>query len=110
MRGTVKIGGTEVDMLANGASPFIYKRIFHKDFFNAMGAPDKVDIDTITEMGFVMHLQTEKTFKDILDTVTISDFYEWIAGFEALDFPMASSKIMGIYYDNQKGSATPKKK
>jgi hypothetical protein len=110
MRGTVRIGQYDVDMLANGASPFIYKRIFKKDFFTAIGDAKNVDIDTVTEMAYVMHLQTEKTFKDILDTVTISDFYEWIAGFEALDFPMASSKIMGIYYDNQKGTATPKKK
>ena len=37
MRGTVRIGQHDVDMLANGASPFIYKRIFKKDFFTAIG-------------------------------------------------------------------------
>lgn len=110
MRGTVKIGGTEVDMLANGASPFIYKRIFHKDFFNAIGKPDAVDIDTITEMGFVMHMQTVKTFKEILDTVKIDDFYEWVTQFEALDLPMATSQIMALYYDQQKTTVRPKKK
>ena len=28
MRETIKIGNADVDMLSNGASPFIYKRIF----------------------------------------------------------------------------------
>lgn len=110
MRGTVKIGGTEVDMLANGASPFIYKRIFKKDFFTAIGDAKNVDIDTITEMGFVMHMQTVKTFKEILDTVKIDDFYEWVTQFEALDLPMATSQIMALYYDQQKTTVRPKKK
>ncbi len=110
MRGTVRIGQHDVDMLANGASPFIYKRIFKKDFFTAIGDAKDVNIDAVTEMAYVMHLQTEKPFKDILDTVTISDFYEWVAGFEPFDFPMASSKIMGIYYDQTKTTVTQKKK
>ena len=32
MRGTVKIGGKEVGMLANAASPHYYKQIFKEDF------------------------------------------------------------------------------
>ena len=110
MRGTVRIGQYDVDMLANGASPFIYKRIFKKDFFTAIGDAKNVDIDTVTEMAYVMHLQTEKTFKEILDTVKIDDFYEWVTQFEALDLPMATNQIMALYYDQQKTTVRPKKK
>ena len=119
MRGTVKIGERDVDMLANGASPFIYKKIFHKDFLTTVGTnyvdadgKKKTDMDTnaITEMAFVMHMQTEKTFKEILDAVTVEDFVVWISEFEPLDFAMAMTEIMGLYYQQQKTTVTPKKK
>ena len=114
MRGTVKIGERDVDMLANAASPFIYKKIFHKDFLMSVssGSDKKADWDTnaITEMAFVMHMQTVKTFKEILDTVTVDDFGAWVSEFEALDFAMAMAEIMGLYYNQQKTTVTPKKK
>lgn len=119
MRGTVKIGETDVDMLANAASPFIYKKIFHKDFLTTVGTnyidadgKQKTDVDTnaITEMAFVMHMQTVKTFKEILDTVTVDDFAAWISEFEPLDFAMAMAEIMGLYYQQQKTTVSPKKK
>ena len=119
MRGTVKIGERDVDMLANAASPFIYKKIFHKDFLMTVGTnyvdadgKQKTDVDTnaITEMAFVMHMQTVKTFKEILDTVTVEDFVAWISEFEPLDFAMAMAEIMGLYYQQQKTTVSPKKK
>ncbi len=119
MRGTVKIGERDVDMLANAASPFIYKKIFHKDFLMTVGTnyvdadgKQKTDVDTnaITEMAFVMHMQTVKTFKEILDTVTVDDFGAWVSEFEALDFAMAMAEIMGLYYQQQKTTVSPKKK
>ena len=119
MRGTVKIGERDVDMLANAASPFIYKKIFHKDFLMTVGTnyvdadgKQKTDVDTnaITEMAFVMHMQTEKTFKEMLDAVTVEDFVAWISEFEPLDFAMAMTEIMGLYYQQQKTTVTQKKR
>jgi hypothetical protein len=119
MRGTVKIGQRDVDMLANAASPFIYKKIFHKDFLMTVGTnyvdangKQQTDVDTsaITEMAYVMHMQTVKTFKEILDTATVDDFGAWVSEFEALDFAMAMTEIMGLYYQQQKTTVSPKKK
>lgn len=110
MKGTINIGNKEVEMLANGASPFLYKRIFRKDFFTAVGDTSQIDIDAFTEMGFVMHMQAVKEFKDILDNVTVNDFYAWVADFEALDLPMAVREIMALYYDQSKQTVTQKKK
>lgn len=119
MRGTVKIGETDVDMLANAASPFIYKRIFHKDFLTSIEqkytdengkVKTEFDMSAITEMAFVMHMQTVKTFKEILDTVTLDDFGEWVSGFEALDFSMAMTDIMNLYYKQQTTTVTQKKR
>ena len=57
MRGIVKIGERDVDMLANGASPFIYKKIFHKDFLTTVGTNDTDGNDVIDELlpSLVLH-------------------------------------------------------
>lgn len=109
MRGTIKIGDKDVEMLANGASPFLYKRIFHRDFLIATGNKKEMDMDVITEMGFVMHLQTQKEFKEILDSVTQADFYEWVGEFEALDLPMAAPNIFALYKGQEEITTTSKK-
>lgn len=109
MRETIKIGSTDVDMLSNGASPFIYKRIFKKDAFSQI-SESADNIGLAGEVGFVMHLQTVKTFKEILDTVKIEDFYEWTAGFEAIDIPLAATKIISLFYAQQVGTVDSKKK
>lgn len=109
MRGTIKIGDKDVEMLANGASPFLFKRIFHKDFLLATGSGEDIDVDVITEMGFVMYMQTQKEFKEILDTVTPSDFYEWVCGFEALDLPMAAPSIFALFKGQEATTTTSKK-
>ncbi len=110
MRGQVIIGDKTVDMLANGASPFLYKRIFKRDFLVAAGDPNNINMDVITEMGFVMHMQTQKTFKDILDTVTVEDFYNWVSQFEALELPMSADQIFRLYHNQEAPTSTPKKK
>ena len=80
MRGTVKIGETDVDMLANAASAFIYKRIFHKDFLTSIEqkytdengkVKTEYDKSAITEMACAMHKQRGKEFKELVDTGTL---------------------------------------
>lgn len=109
MRGTIKIGDKDVEMLANGASPFLFKRIFHKDFLLATSDRKDADMDVIAEMGFIMHMQTQKEFKEILDSVTQADFYEWVGEFEALDLPMAAPKIFALYKGQEEITTTSKK-
>ena len=89
MRGTVKIGERDVDMLANGASPFIYKKIFHKDFLTTVGTN---------------YIGADGKKKTDMDTNAI-----WISEFEPLDFAMAMTEIMGLYYQQQKTTVTQKK-
>ena len=74
MRGTVKIGQRDVDMLANAASPFIYKKIFHKDFLMTVGTnyvdangKQQTDVDTsaITEMDNDTPINTDRPQEEI---------------------------------------------
>ena len=109
-RGIVKIGGRPFDMLANAASPVIYRRIFHKDFLMQMDPKGEVDTNALQEMGFVMYLQTTKTFKEIMDTVTKDDYYEWLTNFEALDVIMAAGDIFALFKGQEKTLVTQKKR
>ena len=118
-RGIIKIGERDVDMLCNAATTFIYKRVFGNDFLmivgtNYVGADgkQKTDINTnaIKELGYVMHMQTQKTFKELLDTSTEEDCVMWLSEFEASDFDNALNDIMNLYNKQQKTTVTPKKK
>lgn len=109
-RGIVEIGDKKIDMLANAASPVIYRRIFHKDFIMQMDPKGEVDTNAISEMGFVMYMQTQKTFKEIVDTVTEDAFYEWLAQFEALDVVMAAGAIFALFKGQEKTLVTQKKR
>lgn len=109
-RGFVNIGDKKVDMLCNAASPVIYRRIFHKDFLLQMDTKGDVDTNAISELGYIMHLQTQMTFKEIIDTITEEDFYAWLEEFEAMDVMMATGDIFALFKGQEKTLVTPKKK
>ena len=109
-RGIVKIGTKMVDMLANAASPVIYRRIFQKDFLLQMDPKGEIDTNAISELGYIMHLQTQMTFKEIIDTITEEDFYAWLEEFEAMDVMMATGDIFALFKGQEKTLVTPKKK
>ncbi len=107
MRGAVRIGDRDVDFVANGATPFIYKRVFRKDFLTET---QKEDMDVYTELAFIMSQQAEKPMTELLNSLKIEDFYEWIEGFEAMDIVTKASDIFAIYQGQTKSSSASKKK
>lgn len=110
MRGTVNIGGMPVEMFANAASPFIYRRIFKKDFLLEMDKGDGgTNTNAMSEMAFVMYLQAHRDFKDIVDTTTEDDFWEWITQFEAFDLPMAANEVLRLFQGQEKTLVNQKK-
>lgn len=110
MRGQVTIGDKTVDMLANGATPFIYKRIFKRDFLTIASDAKNIDTNALAELGFVMYMQTVKPFKQILDETTIDEFYTWVSDFEPLDIPMAAGQIFALFHSQESMNVTAKKK
>ncbi len=109
-RGFVDIGDKKVDMLCNAASPVIYRRIYHKDFLLQMNADGDIDTNALAELGYIMHLQTKMTFKEIIDTITDEDFYAWLENFEAMDVMMAAGDIFALFKGQEKTLVAPKKK
>ena len=109
-RGIVKIGSKDVDMLANAASPVIYRRIFQKDFLLQMDPKGEIDTNALSEMGYVMSLQTQMTFKEIVDTISQDDYYTWLEQFEAFDVMMACNAIFALFKGQEKTLVSKKKR
>ena len=107
MRGTVRIGDRDIDLVANGATPFIFKRVFRKDF---LAETQKEDMDVYAELAFVMSQQADKPMTELLNSLKIEDFYEWIEGFEAMDIVTVAPDIFAIYQGQTKSSSASKKK
>lgn len=107
MRGVVTIGSKEVGMVANAASPYIYKQVFHEDFLAKLQA-DNPDTDLFQKMGYIMAKQDELDKMSDLMKLTADGFYEWLMQFDAMDIIFASDAISDIYMAQTKASAVPK--
>jgi hypothetical protein len=108
MRGTIKIGDKNLEMVANGATPFIYKRVFRRDF---LATTQTDDLNVYSELAYVMTMQAGgKPMSELLNTLTVDDFYEWVADFEAMDLITAAGDIFALYQGQSQPSSTSKKK
>lgn len=106
MKTTIKIGSKEVEMVANAASPFVYRQIFKKDFFAETQKPE-VDVNVFVEMGFVMSLQATKRAGELMKT-SVDEFYEWLEQFDQMDMINAMPVIGEFYTSQEKTTSSPK--
>ena len=112
MRGKIQIGGTDVEMLANAASPIIYKRVFRQDWFKALSdlQSDESGAEGISyfeQMGFIMAMQASKP--DQLAGLSFDDYLNWLAQFESDDLMTAVGDIAAIYRGQEVTNSQPKK-
>ena len=113
MFGKVKIGEKEVEMVSNGATPYRFKQIFHKDllkfFADAVNgkADDGEAADMASRLGYVMAMQAAKADLTKLNEDT---FIDWLEAFEANDVILAAEDIMGVYGRNMDQTSVAKKK
>lgn len=109
----VNIGTQAIPMLANGATPYRFKQVFHMDllkFFSEVdnGKNGNGEVAGVVEqLGFIMAAQAEKRDMNRID---ISEFYEWLEAFEPTDLIRAGEEIMSVYASNIKQTSTAKKK
>lgn len=108
MRGVINIGDKSVEMVANGATPFLYKRVFRRDFLSATQKED--DLDVYTELGFIMAMQAEKPTSELINSLSIDDFYEWVVNFEAMDMVNHVTEIFELYQAQSFTTSKSKKK
>ena len=110
----IKIGGITVPMLANGATPYRYRNVFHKDiiveFQQAQEDYSKV-VNSIPELAFIMAMQAKaKNGESDLNLLNEDTFEKWLEDFDAMDLPIVAEQIINLYLGNSATSSEPKKK
>ena len=121
MRGNVKIGSVDVEMLANAASPIFYKRLFHDDFLvQLQDLQHEVtedngamlihgDTSIFGQMGFIMAKQAEMSDTQLLN-LKIEDYIKWLSQFDPMALVNAVPDITVLYTSQEKSSVEAKKK
>lgn len=107
MRGTITIGDKSVDMVANGATPFLYKKVFRRDF---LASTQSDNMDVFGELGYIMAMQASRPLSELVNDLTYDDFLAWVSEFEALDLTMQADKIFALYKSQTKTTSVSKKK
>lgn len=108
MRGTIDFGGKPVELVANGATPVLYKRVFRRDFLNFANKAD--DMDVYVELAFIMAKQAEKPLSELINSLKYDDYLEWVEGFGAMDIVEKVTDIFALYQGQAVQTSVSKKK
>lgn len=104
---TLNIGGQEVELMANAATPFRFKQVFQKDLFQILGNQEKAEaegVEAVTQLAYIMAKQAEKTD---MTKLNYEGFIEWLEDFSAMAFVDSAEDILNIYMDQQATTSTP---
>lgn len=104
---TMEIGGKELELVANAATPFRFKQVFHKDLFSVLGNEERAaeeGVETITQLAYVMTKQAEKTD---MNKLSEDGFIDWLEDFPPMAFVDSAEEILNAYMDQTQGTATP---
>lgn len=108
MRGTIDFGGKSVELVANGATPVLYKRVFRRDFLSSANKAD--DMDVYVELAFIMAKQAEKPLTELINALKYEDYLEWIENFGAMDLVEKATDIFTLYQGQAMQTSVSKKK
>lgn len=102
----IKIGGKDVEMVANAATPIRYRQIFHKDLLAIITGSKKMNLgDFCTEIAFIMAKQAEKADMNKLNE---ESYIEWLEGFNPLDLYGATDDIWDVFNGTGETDSDPK--
>ena len=108
MRGTITFGDKPTELVANGATPVLYKRVFRRDFLNSANKAD--DMDIYVELAFIMAKQAEKPLSELINSLKYEDYLEWVQDFEAMDIITKVTDIFSLYQGQAVQTSVSKKK
>lgn len=108
MEKLIQIDGKEMRMVANGATPLVYRTIFNRDVFDdlqsAVVGEQLKDVSCIERLAYVLARQGKSIETD-------TSLEEWL---ESLDDPMAliraAGDILTLWLGNRKTMSAAKKK
>lgn len=107
MTGTVNIGGIDVEMTANAATPFRFKQCFGLDFFqmSTETLTDAEAVDTYQRLSYIMAMQA--TNAD-LSKLNEEGFFKWLEQFDSTAMIEAMPDVAAIYAGNAQQIVSPK--
>lgn len=108
MHGTVQIGSEVVEMSANAASPYFYKRVFNEDFLMMAQRTETPDVYIYVKMGFIMAMTASRKLEDLCKLAE-KDFLAWVSQFTTVDVMNALPEIVQLYTAQETGGSNPKK-
>lgn len=113
MRKTLVIGDKNIEMEANGATAFRFKKIFapldlFKQFVTAPETPDEVaaQMEVSQMLAFVMAKQAEGVDMNKLNE---DKFIEWLEQFDGGDLLEVLDEVVEVWQSSKKTTSKPKK-
>lgn len=106
----IKIDGTDMELLANAATPFRFRQVFQKDLMAVFANEERAQregLEVVTELAYIMNKQAQKAD---LSKLSFDDFIEWLEGFGPMAFVEASEDIIGVYVESSRTLSTPSEK
>ena len=103
----VNVDGKDIELIANAATPFRFKQIFHRDLLQILGNEEKAEsegVEAVTELAFIMAKQAEGFDMNKLNE---EEFINWLEGFSAMAFINSAEDILNVYMDSTLSTSTP---
>lgn len=119
MLSSVNIGDKELQLIANAATPYLYKQTFKADlmkiFVGVSADEDNIEeqaeiTSIIPQLAYIMSLQAEGLKPSDFMKLKEDDFLDWLSKYGAMDFNYAAGEIINAYLGNQETSVDAKKK
>lgn len=108
----IKVGGGELSLAANAATPFRFKQVFGTDLLTIFQKSTQSEEDgmilseVVTQLAYIMHKQAEKADMNLL---SMDDFYTWLENYEPMEFTMVGQEIINAYMASTIPTSTAKK-
>lgn len=110
----VKIGDSEVPMMAMASCDLYFKNVFGEDPLRVQSSDDSDGIDMMDfclKIGFIMAKFAELKSRQAMKQLTEDDYIDWLDSFEREDLMDLDkmAEIIDVYQGNKKETSTPKK-
>ena len=114
MRKTITIGTKNIELVANAASPYLYKQVFHEDYLlqsrklaeeEDSAVVDSTAADMFVKLGYIMANQASA--KD-MTRLNYDGFLNWLSQFEPNDVLEAVNEIADVWRGQEAATSVPK--
>lgn len=107
----ITIGEHEVEMRADGATPYLYKAAFKGDLISYFTNPGNEgdNADMATKLAYVMARQAECPNPREIQ-LSEDDMIDWLVNFGPMDIALAAEEILLFYMGTTLTTSTAKKK